>query len=318
MRRALALSLALLACGPASGERAERGGPSAGDEDERAPAEPPPPPGPEWARADDRLAARMRELAARAEVHGALPERALEQRAFVAARGTRAFELEVPAATCWAIVAFASGGMRDLDARLFTPEGELLAEDVAPDPRPAILACADEGVPLRAWLVLDAYDGSGAVLIAALRTPREALDAVRELLGGEPGVALGGSARDPLDEALARRGFEPTGPPIEVPLARGQRVRVPLRARAGRCYAIVARAREPALRVALRLLDLAGEPLRDAGVEGALQVCEPEDVERAIEVAAREGAGTARVTIAEGDDAAVGGEAGLWLGTPAE
>src|SRR5690606_6382002 len=114
---------------------------------ETAGAEVSAPSGPRWAHEDDALSVRARALASRLEAHGALADDAIEARFFLAARGTRAIELEVPARGCRVLAALASGGMRDLDGRLFTPEGELVAEDVAPDSQPTIAFCAGEAGP---------------------------------------------------------------------------------------------------------------------------------------------------------------------------
>ncbi|UJR80585.1 Hypothetical protein I5071_26320 [Sandaracinus amylolyticus] len=297
----------VIGCGePASVERAEATTTTTGAEEL---------PGPAWSRDPDPLAVRARALAARLEPYEALPSTTIESRFFLAARGTRALELELPAGTCAVLATLASSGMRDLDARLFTPEGALITEDVAPDSHPAIVFCATEHASSRAWLVLDAYDGSGAVLVASLAIPSDALHVVARELGGTPGIARDGEARSELEIALLRRGLEITAAPLEVTLARDQRVRVPLRARAGRCYAVIATPRAPLASVAMRLLDLAGRPLADADAsENVLQRCETEDVERAIELWSGDAEGVVSITIAEGDDDRLGGSAGLWLG----
>ncbi|AKF06823.1 hypothetical protein [Sandaracinus amylolyticus] len=306
MKRVIAIAVMLLGCGAQPRIEAPTT-PSATRDAELA--------GPAWSRDPDALAVRARALSARLEPYDATPSTALEARFFLAARGSRALELELPAGACAVLATFASSGMRDLDARLYTPEGALITEDVAPDPHPAIVFCATESTPSRAWLVLDAYDGSGAVLVSSLAIPSDALHVVARELGGTPGVARDGEARGELEIALLRRGLDITAAPLEVTLARDQRVRVPLRARAGRCFAVIATPRAPLASVAMRLLDLAGRPLADADAsQNVLQRCETEDVERAIELWSGDAEGVVSITIAEGDDERLGGAAGLWLG----
>lgn len=307
MRRTFATLLLLAGCGGAI----------------PAPEEPEPPPvastspeprPPAWSSADDALSRQLRELLSR--VPGTRPAPGLEIAELIAARAQRAHEIVIPAGACWTIVSATTSGMRDLDARLFEPSGELVAEDAAPDPRPVLQACAGDA-PRALWLVLDAYDGAGAVLVGAIASARDALETIARELGLEPRASIDAGPRSEIEEALARRSMALTEAPLAVTLERGQAVRAPLRTRGGRCQAVLARAREPSLRIALRVLDVAGTPLTEGegdGREVVLQRCEETDVERAIEITAREGEGTVDLAIAEAQASEVGGAAALWLG----
>ncbi len=230
---------------------------------------------------------------------------------------------EVPANTCVSLVALGTGGIRDLDAHLFDPTGDLLVEDLETDAHPTVQLCASS--PRRVYHVLDAYEGSGAYVLAALLTDRAGLATVARVLGGHPGVAAGeGGARSEVErrlnelrDGIARRGFLPVGEPTRTDFPAAGAVRVPLIVTPDRCYTVAAVAGGNLRDVDLRLYDPQGElAARDErpSVDATLQLCPPAPGTYAVEVRARGGDGMAVLQSFAADAAALGGSNALWLG----
>jgi hypothetical protein len=275
-----------------------------------------------WASADESVAELMSALQHRLEDEG-FSVGAIALDGFLTANGERTHRLDIPAEACLTIVALTSRGIRDLDAGLFDPSGEALAEDVEPDAHPTIQVCAGDA-PRRVYYHLHAYDGAGSFLVGSFLGPRDRFEAAARVIGGRPGVARsegGTDDRDPrIRELLAgarRRGFELEGEPLRVPLAAGQRVRVPVSGEGGRCYTVAAFGINPGLSLDLRMLDeLDAEIGRDVteSESATLQFCADGEVRGAAEVFAAEGAGAAEVVILTARSAEVGGSSGLWLG----
>jgi hypothetical protein len=275
-----------------------------------------------WSSGDESVVELMSALSHRLEEDG-FSVGPITLDGFLTAGGERTHRLEIPAEACLTIVALTSRGIRDLDAGLYAPSGEALAEDVEPDAHPTIQICAAEE-PRRVYYHLHAYDGAGSFLVASFAGPRERFEVAARIIGGRPGVAQGdGSAneRDPrLRELLSgarRRGFELDSEPVRVQLAEGQSVRVPVAGEGGRCYTVAAFAANEGLSLDLRMLDeLDVELGRDVSESptAQLQFCSDGEVRGAAELTAARGAGLAEVVILTARAAEVGGSSGLWLG----
>ncbi|RLB55951.1 MAG: hypothetical protein DRJ42_04805 [Deltaproteobacteria bacterium] len=243
---------------------------------------------------------------------------------FLTARQQETMAITIPRGRCATVIAITSRGIRDLDATLFAPSGDVLAEDVEPDAHPTVQVCADPDADRRLYYSLTAYEGIGTFIYASFLGPRGGFGAAAAVVGGQPGVASAGAGEGGRDvrmhgwvEGVARRGFSPEGSPIPVILSNDQRVRVPLGIETGRCYTIIALSGPGLPNVDLRVLDDAGEnvvvdvsPSGDASV----QLCATRTADYAAEVHAVIGRGEAQVAIFSAAEARVGGSSGLWLG----
>lgn len=238
--------------------------------------------------------------------------------------GTRqSFELELPARTCLTLVALATDGIIDMDAALYTADGQLLAADSQPDSHPAIQACVGDH-PRRYYYVLHSYDGSGTFAMGTFEGPRTLLDRAAQELGGRPALALdpdqAGDVEDAimgLAQGLQRRGYQREGEPLSLMLAQAQRIRMPITVAGGQCYAVAAFGGEGLSDVNLRILDdrgreVAGDraPLEHAQV----QFCANGAAEYAAETEAQGGAGEATVVVFHGAAHRVLSHSGLWVG----
>ncbi|MBW2461519.1 MAG: hypothetical protein JRH11_07720 [Deltaproteobacteria bacterium] len=245
-------------------------------------------------------------------------------RGFLTARGQETTEITIPRGRCATVVAITSRGIRDLDATLFAPSGDVLAEDVEPDAHPTVQVCAAPDADRRFYYSLTAYEGIGTYLYASFLGPRGGFGAAAAVVGGQPGVASAGAGEGGRDvrmhgwiEGVARRGFSPEGSPIPVILSNDQRVRVPLGVELGRCYTIIALSGPGLADVDLRILDDAGaEVVIDVSpsADASVQLCSARTASFAAEVHSAIGRGEAQVAIFSAAEARVGGSSGLWLG----
>ena len=238
--------------------------------------------------------------------------------------------IDVPAGACLSIVAFASSSIHDLDAHLFSPDGDVVVEDIETDPHPTVQLCATEA--RRVYHVIETYvseqsssEGHGAYAIATFRSDRHGLDAVAHAVGGHPGTALSTSANasdserrlTELREGIARRGFQPNADTIRATFAAPGAVRYPFAVAADRCYTFAGLAEGSINDVDLSVYDADDEeiardirPERDAYV----QLCPSSAGTLQVEVRARPGTGTVLLQSFAADAAAVGGANTLWLG----
>jgi hypothetical protein len=268
------------------------------------------------------LAEDMRELAGQMRKEG-LEVGGLEGRGFLAMRQSATFRLRIPASRCLTVVALTSSGLSDLDATLYTPGGDVLAEDVQPDAHPTVQVCGGEQ-GRRLYYHVRAYEGAGAYLFAAFEGDRSSFEAAARVIGGRPGVAAShgtAASADPqvreLAGGLQRRGFERLGDPQDVPLSEGQHVRIPLKVEASHCYTVGAFGHGSISELHVQVFDELGEEVaRDmsGGAEAAAQLCTERKASYSVELHAVAGKGHARVALFEGGASAVGGRSGLWLG----
>jgi hypothetical protein len=236
-------------------------------------------------------------------------------------RGTH--RVELPARTCMTLVAMASAGVKDMDASIYSPEGDVLAVDSQPDARPTLQVCsgAEEA---RLYYTLQVYDGAGSFLVAGFVGQRASLEAAAKLLGARAAVAdLGDvSAEGPtrvgaFRDGLQRRGFAAVQSPLRVPLVADQRVRAVLSVEPGACYTAAGFALDGLENVDMRVLDDEGvEVARDTSQEedASTQFCTDRGAEFAAELHGVSGKGSALLLLFRADASTIGGRAGLWLG----
>jgi hypothetical protein len=84
--------------------------------------------------------------------------------------------VEVPKDACLLAYARASASLEDIDLAAFAEEGNPVAVDEGPDPKPTILVCPPH--PDRVYVAVHAAAGEGLCVIAAQLVPRERADAV--------------------------------------------------------------------------------------------------------------------------------------------
>jgi hypothetical protein len=238
---------------------------------------------------------------------------------------------EIPATQCLSIIAIASQGVRDLDAHVFSPDGELIAEDTEPDPHPTVQVCAGTE-PRRVYHVIETFeqegtgrDAQGAYAVGAFSSDRMGLAMVARVVGGRPGtaVSMGAGATDAerrlgeLRDGIARRAFTPAGEVLRTPFAAQGAVRFPLPVTPDHCYTIAALADGAISDADLSVFDPDGEEIaRDIRGErdAFVQLCPAAAGTLTVEVRARPGPGVVLVQALQADAAAVGGANTLWLG----
>jgi hypothetical protein len=231
--------------------------------------------------------------------------------------------VEVAAGECVTIVARATRGARDVDAALYTAEGRLLALDSEPNAQPVIQACSEEQA-VRAYYVIQLYDGDGSFLAVPFFGPREKLRAAAAAVGGKPAFAeivdAPEVAEDPVaafSEGLRKRGYDAVGEPRRFVIAEGEHVRENLPVEAGQCYTVAAFASGDIKAFELRMLDEHGAELsvdRGAKKQLATQLCARSTAPYALESVATTGSGQVLLFVYRVDVMTAGGDAGLWLG----
>lgn len=237
--------------------------------------------------------------------------------------------LDIPAGRCVSVIALTSPGIRDLDAHLFSPEGDVLAEDIETDNHPTVQLCASE--PRRVYHVIEAYEegpgapAQGAYAIATFVSDRQGLEQVARLIGGRPGTALtaGATASEAerrlgeLRVGIARRGFLPAGDVVRTSFPVAGATRLPLPVTVDRCYTIAAIADGSLTDTDVSVYDTEGEEIaRDVRPEkdAFVQFCPAASGTLSIEIRATPGPGQVLVQSFAADAATVGGANTLWLG----
>ncbi len=231
-----------------------------------------------------------------------------------------ALELPVRPGRCTGLFVRASGGVQDVDARLFAPDGTALAVDEEPDPEPLVLGCPRRRAFERFYGRIHVFKGAGTVVAVPFVLDPARSDAFARSMGHRVGVASGPDVErfDALREALRQRGYRVAeGVSRAVRASEGLPVRVPFYERAGQCYAIVAVPPRSGGSVQGRLLDpwdrvvVASEPGQP---DARLQWCAPADRRSALELKLRGGEGEVVVHAFEVESAEVGADRGSWEG----
>ncbi len=255
---------------------------------------------------DEAVASPLSAVARSLEVAGL--QRFGRAQGFLAPGERHVHRVEVPGG-CHAVVSTTSRALRDLDLWVYSPEGDLLAEDVEPDDHPTTRWCGDSG---HVYLVVRAYAGAGRYALTLWAGDEGSMDAVAVAVGGAPPVRYARPlATSSLGEALRNRGFGALRSERVFDLPAGDvPVRFPVELRPGRCIAVVVRAA-----VAVRLaLELSSAIVDEApGVDVAVSTCD--DQGTAMAVVASPEATPVRAWVLEGPSAEVGGQRALWLGS---
>ncbi len=220
--------------------------------------------------------------------------------------------LALPARSCVAFVALASAGMIDLDAGLYTREGEVLIEDDNTDARPILTVCTGESAR-EIYYTLHAYQGGGAYLVQSFVRPQEASDR------GLPFDATSTrGAWSALANRLKARGFDEQGVPVSLALAQKGELRVALAVEVGHCYAFVADVEGTLEDGALKVIELSGRELARGVHDGgplSLQFCAERTQDLALIISGQVG-GSLLLSRFVAREQNVGGARALWLGEP--
>ncbi len=225
----------------------------------------------------------------------------------------RAEKLALPANTCVALVALASAGMIDLDAGLYSGEGEALLEDDNADARPVLSLCTGDHAR-EVYYTLHAYQGGGAFVARSFVRAQRPDDRSFPAQVGAPSGAWVGIAN-----RLLARGFTEEGAPLALELGAGDALRVALHAEAAHCYALVAEVDPALVGTSLRVMDLAGLELARAYDDSgplALQFCAAKTQDLALMFGATGGHGGVRLSRYRATEETAGGRGALWLGEP--
>jgi hypothetical protein len=135
----------------------------------------------------------LTDIAARAKKHGASPLSVVAAGPAIEGERTGAF-VEIADGTCLLAYARASGSIEDIDVSALSDEGNALAVDERPDPRPTIILCPPH--PPRVFLAVHVVSGEGLVALGAHAVPRERAAEVARTLGAK-GVIQGAEVRRP-------------------------------------------------------------------------------------------------------------------------
>lgn len=276
----------------------------------------------DWRNAEDELSLRMRKLAAELEPRGLRPTPP-ELRDFVAPGDRRTRRLTVAPRACLTLVTIATRAVHDIDAALYTPEGDLLTADTQPDAHPTIQVCAGD-VTRNLYYAVHVYEGAGSLLMVPFVSDRPSLERAASILASRPAVAdLSGGATGGVQliasfaDGLRRRGFEASEAPVQLSLSAEQQVRVGFQVAAGYCYTAAGFVMSGETSLQLRVVDDEGQEVaRDSGkAETAVaQFCARHPGQYAAELQGGEEGGTVVVAFYRASDAEVGGQSGLWLG----
>ncbi len=268
------------------------------------------------------LVATMRRISVELARQGLVPD-AHAFAGFLPGGNHATFPVHVPADTCLTIVAIATKNVSDVDAALYTPEGDLVVVDSEPDPHPTLQVCSGKTAS-DLYYVMQLYDGDGSFVVLSFFGTRASLPAAARVIGGRPAFAeaapLRDTSEDPLlslREGMHKRGFTQALDPIVFPIAQQERIRTGLPIAAATCYTVAAFGSEGVQDLGLRVLDDHGvERSVGEGARGqaALQMCAHDAGSYVVETQARDGAGQVTLVVFRATAVATGGETGLWLG----
>lgn len=110
------------------------------------------------------------EVPQRAAKHGAGPLAIVATGTMVEGERLGAF-VEVPRESCLLVYGRASASLEDIDLATFAEEGNPLAVDEGPDPKPTLLVCPPH--PDRIYVAVHAASGEGLCVIGAQLVPRD-------------------------------------------------------------------------------------------------------------------------------------------------
>lgn len=144
------------------------------------------------------------DLPARASKLGAGPLAIVASGAMTEGERLGAF-VEVPKDSCLLAYGRASASLEDIDLAAFAEEGNPVAVDEGPDPRPTILLCPPH--PDRVYVAAHAAAGEGMCVIGAQLVPRDRALEIGRAVGAHGGTAKSAEAWPGLeDQVRAHRG----------------------------------------------------------------------------------------------------------------
>lgn len=108
--------------------------------------------------------------------------------------------VEVPRDACLLAYGRASASLEDIDLAAFADEGNPVAVDEGPDPRPTILLCPPH--PDRVYLAAHAAAGEGLCVIGAQLVPRDKAVELARAVGAHGGTARSAESWPGLDEQI--------------------------------------------------------------------------------------------------------------------
>lgn len=157
------------------------------------PGGPPPPVGPPKVTPGSLQAAPLLgEMPARAQKLGAGPVAIVASGTMTEGERLGAF-VEVPADACLLAYGRASPSLDDIDLAAFAEEGNPVAADEGPDPRPTLLLCPPH--PNRVYVAAHAASGEGLCVVAAQIVPKDRAAEIGRVVGARGSVA--GAPRTP-------------------------------------------------------------------------------------------------------------------------
>lgn len=106
--------------------------------------------------------------------------------------------VEVPKDACLLAYARSSASLEDIDLAAFAEEGNPVAVDEGPDPKPTILICPPH--PERVYVAVHAAAGEGLCVIAAQLVPRDRAEAVGRAVNARGAAAKAPEAWPGLDD----------------------------------------------------------------------------------------------------------------------
>lgn len=110
--------------------------------------------------------------------------------------------VEVPKDACLLAYGRASASLEDIDLAAFADEGNPVAVDEGPDPRPTILLCPPH--PDRVYVAAHAAAGEGTCVIAAQLVPRERAADLGRAVGAHGGTTRTAEAWPGLEDEIRR------------------------------------------------------------------------------------------------------------------
>ena len=140
-----------------------------------------------WRSSEDELAVQMRAIAQQLGAAGLEADRQ-EFRGFLTTGARTTHKFNLPARGCATLIAIASRGVHDMDAALYSPEGDVLAVDTQPDAHPTMQVCnGDEARTI--YYALQVYEGAGSFVIGMFMGEQATLERAAKVLGARPTIA---------------------------------------------------------------------------------------------------------------------------------
>lgn len=217
--------------------------------------------------------------------------------------------VDIPSDVCLLAYGRASGSVEDLDIAAFADEGNPVAVDEGPDPRPTLLLCPPH--PERVYLAAHVAAGEGLVALGAQLVPAERAAEVARAVGARGGFGEGprpAEAWPGLDDKVRTRRAALGGTWEEI-----KRLAIALDARApglvtfpveaDACVDLLVVPDETVALLEVEVLDADGRVIaraREGGAERAATVCSPLAFTGSMSIRPHVGRGLAAIVIARG------------------